>query len=430
MAAPLLLLAKKRLIINLVKKLLPFVLAMIFAIVVLIGMLFTAIVSGVGDQQSAAQELQYGQIEGVNPIWQDAFQKAIVNIKGKYPACSPTMGMLTANAEAESSLGAGTNTSPTGDVTPPIIGKGKYTIAKNPDSDNGIVDGDNAVDKAVGPQQFMPQSFYGFRNGGTISKPAASAYGMDGNKDAKFDPHNIYDASLSALSHLCGRTKGPLSDQTGQIIEPQFKDAVNKYCGSDCTVRYDRAVYWDTLYKAAASSVSPLLDNGMQSGISGGDPNACPTDDMIPKGTIRVSIGANQLCQLSVLQARSPQAAAAIVWTFRHLGIPYGRPDGVCSKNTTRTGPNYYDCSGFVTSAYEAAGNRTLAANPATGGIRDITIKISPAQAKPGDLMFPHPGHVTMVLANGYIIHTNTCGDVSHVKKSTATSRSTYYAVP
>ena len=45
-------------------------------------------------------------------------------------------------------------------------------------------------------------------------------------------------------------------------------------------------------------------------------------------------IGAKKLCEISVKQARSPAAAAAIVWAFNHLGEPY---NPVASRSTSRT---------------------------------------------------------------------------------------------
>lgn len=163
---------------------------------------------------------------------------------------------------------------------------------------------------------------------------------------------------------------------------------------------------------------------------NGGDPSDCPPDSAIPPNTFRISGSPNELCVKSVQQARSPEAGAAIIWTFHHLGIPYGRPDGVCSSNTTRTGPSHYDCSGFVTSAYKQTGT-DLGGNPATSGMRAGQMKarkIDASQARPGDLYLPTTGHVVMILADDTIIHTNKCGDVSHVKKKYTGSYNTYFA--
>ncbi|MFD0540692.1 hypothetical protein ACFQY7_49715 [Actinomadura luteofluorescens] len=46
------------------------------------------------------------------------------------------------------------------------------------------------------------------------------------------------------------------------------------------------------------------------------------------------------------------------------------------------------------------------------------THKITLSQAKPGDLVEPHSGHVAMQLADGYKVHTNQTGDVSKVERA------------
>ena len=57
------------------------------------------------------------------------------------------------------------------------------------DSDGGAFDGDIEFDRAVGPMQFIPTTWQRFARDG------------DGNGIA--DPHNLYDAALSAAEYLC-----------------------------------------------------------------------------------------------------------------------------------------------------------------------------------------------------------------------------------
>ncbi len=153
--------------------------------------------------------------------------------------------------------------------------------------------------------------------------------------------------------------------------------------------------------------------------------DACPADGSIADGSFRADGSANALCRDSIDQAPSAAAARAILWTFQHLGIPYGRGDGPatggCSVISSRIGPGSFDCSGFVTSAYTQTGTDVTAAgnpNPNTAQMLGAWAHgsgINPAQARPGDLLFPTQGHVALVLSNGNVIQTNSCGDVSHV---------------
>jgi cell wall-associated NlpC family hydrolase len=45
-------------------------------------------------------------------------------------------------------------------------------------------------------------------------------------------------------------------------------------------------------------------------------------------------------------------------------------------------------------------------------------VPVGTGQARPGDLVFPYEGHVAMLLADGFMIHTSATGDVSHVARA------------
>jgi hypothetical protein len=79
-----------------------------------------------------------------------------------------------------------------GDLTRPIIGialTGADGTASVADSDGGALDGDPNHDRAVGPMQFIPQTWQRFR--------------QDGDGDGDTDPQNLYDATTAAAAYLC-----------------------------------------------------------------------------------------------------------------------------------------------------------------------------------------------------------------------------------
>lgn len=76
-----------------------------------------------------------------------------------------------------------------------------------PDTDGGVIDGDDEWDRAMGPMQFIPGTW---------------AYlGADGNRDGESDPQQIDDAVLAAARHLCHG--GTLAD------DAEWVDAVWSY---------------------------------------------------------------------------------------------------------------------------------------------------------------------------------------------------------
>jgi len=89
-----------------------------------------------------------------------------------------------------------------GQVTRPIIGialDGTNETRAIGDTDDGALDGDPNVDRAVGPMQFIPETW--------------SRWSRDGDGDGDRDPQNLYDATAAAAAYLCnGRT---LRDEAG-----------------------------------------------------------------------------------------------------------------------------------------------------------------------------------------------------------------------
>ncbi|MEY2847775.1 MAG: hypothetical protein RI885_440 [Actinomycetota bacterium] len=89
-----------------------------------------------------------------------------------------------------------------GTVSPKIFGvplDGGDT-ANVPDSDDGAIDEDSSVDRAVGPLQLIPDTW---RN-----------WHVDADGDGVEDLHDLDDASLAAVHYLC-RAGGELSTEEG-----------------------------------------------------------------------------------------------------------------------------------------------------------------------------------------------------------------------
>lgn len=189
------------------------------------------------------------------------------------------------------------------------------------------------------------------------------------------------------------------------------------------------------LMQAAVGAVA--ADSGPQTLVG---PQGCPTQ--APAGTLRdgsSSLGLYQLCADSVAQAPTPAAALAIKWALGKLGAPYAC-GGVGRMDAFR-----FDCSSLVSRAYwEGAGVPVAGQNwaPSTRnmvpwdgvGLDPWYSFVPPGQGRPGDLVLLRSctgpdcayQHVVMQLADGFQVHTSSCGDVAHVSAFTGPSDPTY----
>ncbi|MGP6173708.1 lytic transglycosylase domain-containing protein [Corynebacterium sp. A21] len=124
-------------------------------------------------------------------------------------------------------LFGGSKISDNGVVEPAIIGiplDGSPGVAEIPDTDGGVLDGDTEFDRAVGPMQFIPESF--------------ARHGRDASGDGVADPHQIDDATLSAANLLCagrdlstpeGWTEAVRSYNMSNEYLINVRDAANSY---------------------------------------------------------------------------------------------------------------------------------------------------------------------------------------------------------
>lgn len=84
---------------------------------------------------------------------------------------------------------------------PEFKGNGFAVIA---DSDNGRLDGNARWDRAVGPMQFIPETW--------------SYWETDGNGDGTIDPQNLYDAAATAGQFLCHLSRARGSSPSSFVL--------------------------------------------------------------------------------------------------------------------------------------------------------------------------------------------------------------------
>ncbi|MGW6248026.1 C40 family peptidase [Streptomyces roseolus] len=326
--------------------------------------------------QSAAPPIEaVGEVSGIPERMLAAYQNAATRLPEEVPACKGMRWPILAGiARIESNHATGRTISPTGDITPHILGPrldgsgAGGNITAFPDTDNGRYDGDTAYERAVGPFQFLPSTWNGS--------------GRDANDDRLTDPHNADDAALGAAVYLCGKGRN-LTDRD------QLKAAIFQYNHSNAYVA--DVLGWIDRYSQLATGTIPIGQR--------------------PTGTAR-----------TVIEAALAQEGIPYSWGG---GNANGPSTGICCSPSGKSGTRIrgFDCSGLALYAYAQVGinlPRTAAAQAGAG--RRIPASAGVGALKPGDLVFfaYNPAndstihHVGIYLGNGQMINAPRPG--THVR--------------
>jgi hypothetical protein len=137
---------------------------------------------------------------GMTPKALSAYLRAEQTLAATSPACHVSWRTIAAVASVEGLHGeyGGRRMKPDGRPSDHIVGialNGQTvdnfgnSTANLTDTDGGRYDGDPLHDRAVGPLQFIPDTW--------------SRWGRDGDGDGERDPQDIDDAALSAGAYLC-----------------------------------------------------------------------------------------------------------------------------------------------------------------------------------------------------------------------------------
>ncbi|WP_028477234.1 lytic transglycosylase domain-containing protein [Nocardia sp. CNY236] len=147
---------------------------------------------------------------GIPGVADAAYRNAERILAEEDPACGMPWSLLAGIGRVESTHAFGGRADSDGNPLSPIHGPVlDGTLAGNQvvyDSDNGALDGLSSYDRAVGPMQFLPETW--------------QHYAADGNDDGVADPQNLFDATLAAGKYLCdgGSNMRDLSQQSKAIL--------------------------------------------------------------------------------------------------------------------------------------------------------------------------------------------------------------------
>lgn len=150
--------------------------------------------------RSAAQLRDWAQPQaetlGIPVVALEAYGHASAVLARSRPDCGLAWTTLAGIGSVESGHGrhGGASADENGTVAPPIRGvplDGGPGLAEIRDTDGGRLDGDPVLDRAMGPLQFIPETW--------------TRWATDANGDGVADPDNIDDAALTAGLYLCER---------------------------------------------------------------------------------------------------------------------------------------------------------------------------------------------------------------------------------
>ncbi|OHV44003.1 murein transglycosylase [Parafrankia colletiae] len=166
-----------------------------------------------------------------------AYTDAADRLKVEQPGCFLHWSVLAGLGAIESGHGRGAAIGPDGRVAPTVVGPrldgsaGRFHIR---DTDDGWLDGDSELDRAVGPMQFTP--------------PVWRWAGRDADGDGRADPNDIDDAALAAADLLC---------RSGDLrIPDNVLAAVRSYNPSEAYIR--SVLGWAAWYAVGPTVVSSL----------------------------------------------------------------------------------------------------------------------------------------------------------------------------
>ncbi|WP_406265435.1 lytic murein transglycosylase [Nocardia sp. NBC_00881] len=147
---------------------------------------------------------------GVPGVAVAAYQNAERVLAAENPVCGMPWSLLAGIGRVESTHAFGGKADTDGNPLTPVYGPvldgsltGNHVVR---DSDDGALDGLAGYDRAIGPMQFLPQTW--------------KRYAADGNGDGIADPQNLFDAALTAGKYLCegGLNMRDLAQQSRAIL--------------------------------------------------------------------------------------------------------------------------------------------------------------------------------------------------------------------
>lgn len=161
---------------------------------------------------------------------------------------------------------------------------------------------------------------------------------------------------------------------------------------------------------SAISQLRNIRDNQIKSTIVKEEINAKIEEAQSKVSTLQAAIDAANSAANSVSKPNrgdttvSATGNAIVDYAYQFLGCPYVYG---------ATGPSTFDCSGFTQYVFKNAAGISLPRT--TYDQINVGVAVAYDDLQPGDLVFPHTGHVGIYIGGGQMIHAPRTGDVVKV---------------
>jgi cell wall-associated NlpC family hydrolase len=220
-------------------------------------------------------------------------------------------------------------------------------------------------------------------------------------RDAVKSQFDVIDNSNSASTDIQGAISQLASIRDNQIKSPivvkEINDEIEKGKAEAAKKEVAEAKQKEEEAKAALESQKQAQASASSNNASSSG-NSSSSSSSSSSGNKSNSSGA-----ISAAPAAG-NAQAILNEAYKHLGSTYV---------WGATGPDTFDCSGFTQYVYEHAAGIDISRTTYTQ--INVGQPVSQDQLKPGDLVFPHAGHVGIYVGNGQMIHAPQTGDVVKV---------------
>jgi cell wall-associated NlpC family hydrolase len=242
--------------------------------------------------------------------------------------------------------------------------------------------------------------------------------------------HALFDGGAGPAALSVGHSPGPAGVEFGGTSAHAYRDAVaSRQAERSAAVVVD-AEFSRLLAEARGDHRDANQDTGAVLAAARADAGSLP-DNPIAAGELlrrRISRLRTQQAHVAVARRRARRRRTALRalryrTSVRRRGGHDVRAQAAVRAALSRigrpyvwgaTGPDRFDCSGLVQWAYAQAGvplHRTTYQQIHDG------VPVAPAQVRPGDLVFPHTGHVQMAIGDNLVVEAPQPGATVQISR-------------